>query len=195
MGCHLISTTVPPATIDISGVTADVTAIKAVTDNLPESGALTTIDANIDAIKLVTDALPGVPTSLVGYGATSSDVATAPGTSVNVGWLTANVYATAVVDITSSSGYLMLAFANRTATLTNSAVLTVRITIDGTAFEITDGLNTSTINFACCAVGFASASGVTFDYLRFKTSLKIEVKSSAAQASGKVNAIYMYMLD
>ena len=39
-------------------IDTEVAAIKAVTDAIPDSGALTTIDSNIDAVKAVTDVLP-----------------------------------------------------------------------------------------------------------------------------------------
>ena len=58
-GLTALATAAALATVDTEVGTIDtvVDAIKAVTDVLPDSGALTTIDGNVDAIKVITDAL------------------------------------------------------------------------------------------------------------------------------------------
>ena len=151
-----------------------------------------TIAGRIDAS--ISSVAEKAPASLVGYGAYGSEQS-GHGTTTTLGALSANTYAAAVIDITAASGWLRMALAYRGSTLTNHAQLTMRVTIDGTAFEITDGVTTDTATTAMYAVGYATASALTLDRVRFRSSLKIEVKASTVQASGKVKAKYIYTVD
>jgi len=71
-------------------MSGEVTAIKAVTDVLPDAGALTTMSGEVTAIKAVTDALP---------------TATAIGTTfwIKKTMISSNILESAAVDITSVS--------------------------------------------------------------------------------------------
>jgi len=202
VGCDLISTTVPPTTVDVSALatssalaTVDtvVDAIKAVTDNLPESGALTTIDSNIDAIKLVTDALPGACSDVIlDLSKLHSNLhLNAPGiTTANITG-SAATYATAL-NVTVP-GYLWWASCHR-GTGFSAGTLNIRVTLDGSVVALSANASTGTTQGDGCVVvgGFSNSTAVLMP-LRFNTSLVIEVISSVAQSGGgDMYANYIY---
>lgn len=132
-----------------------------------------------------------VTSSINGGQATQDGLNGAPGTKVSAGTLTANTWAT-VVDITSGKGFLKFACAYRDTASWASGDLDMRVTIDGTVVITVDGSSSTTQNRGCVAVGFYDAAIAAFDQLRFKTSLKIEVRSSAGQTAAYAAVKYLY---
>lgn len=211
----MISTTVPPTTLDISGLatTADlstlataanlatvdtvVDAIKAVTDNLPNSGALTNLDVAVSSVKdkgqanlvretaWTTVAVFAFANETQGYG-----------DAYTTGTLDIAEYpATPLLSLTAA-GWLYLVVTYRNASF-SSGTLSTRITIDGDVWDVvTDSASTTQYaGHVALGVGPGGSGVITPLRVRFNTSLKVEVASSVAQTSGKATSRIMYSLD
>lgn len=182
MGCDLISTTVPPTTVDVSA--------------LATASDLATVDANVDAIKLVTDALPGACSDLI---ANISETQTnlhfyAPGVTTASITGSANTYATALS--VTVPGFLWWASCHRGSGF-SAGTLNIRVTLDGAVAALSANASTGTTQGdGCVAVGIMSGTTPILMPLRFNTSLKIEVISSVAQSGGgDMYANYIYTVD
>lgn len=193
----MISTTVPPSTTDISSLatasalaTVDtvVDAIKAVTDNLPNSGALTNLDA---AISSVYPAQTGIYVS--GEDTTGLDTLS-PG--VRSASITGSATTLTVLDITSAAGILWWASCWRGSGY-DGGTLNIKVTIDGSVAVLTTSASTATtLGLGVIGVGAASNSTAILMPIRFTASMKVELICSTAQ-SGASNAFgnTIYTLD
>lgn len=118
-------------------------AVKAVTDAIPDSGALTTINGNVDAIKVITDAL-----TAAGAANLALSAAGIIGGTAQTGTLSTTVMTT---DLT---GYANDELIGRVVVWTGG-------TADGQASEITDYASASgTVTYT--AITTAPANGDTF---------------------------------
>lgn len=179
MGCHLISTTVPPTTVDVSA--------------LATSSALATVDTVVDAIKVVTDALPGACSDVIAKISQhhSSLNTIAPGIETASIAGGAGVYVEALN--VSVPGYLWWASACRGSSFA-SGTLNMRVTIDGNVAALSaDATVGTTSGTGVVVVGYISNSTAMLMPIRFNTSLKLEVISSVAQSGGgDMYANYIY---
>lgn len=199
----MISTTVPPTTVDVSGLatssalaTVDtaVDAIKAVTDNLPNSGALTNLDVAVSSVKpkpqanMVRDTAwssvaIGLPADLDGLGA----IYNAPAT-MNAGQYYELLSVTA-------AGWLYLVVTARNSSF-SSGTLSTRITVDGDVWDVITDTGTATAGNGHVAHGVMSGVVIIPIAARFDTSVKVEIASSVAQStSSRAFSRILYSLD
>lgn len=207
----MISTTVPPTSVDVSGlatssalatvdtvvdsILVDTAAIKAVTNNLPNSGALTNLDVAVSSVKrkaqvnLVRDT--AVSTRTLFTGANGSE---GHGAVYTAGTITAPTYVE-LMSVTAA-GWLYLVVTYRESTFA-SGTLSTRITIDGDVWDVVTDSTSTTQYAGHVALGVVSDDSKVIIPLamRFDTSMKVEVVSSVNQSAGRVSARILYSLD
>lgn len=178
--------------------------LNAAIDSRASQSSVTTISGNVDSIKtkvdtnldvLVSSVKVKAPASMTpGNGTWANWCNSAPGPAISAPALTANVFSTDLVNI-SGGGFLKFCLAYRGYSAANCE-LTTRLIIDGVTIDFAEGSSTSSDYYGRAAVGyFHETYGCAFDLVRFNSSLKIQVRSSAGQTSGKVQLKSVYQVD
>ena len=206
----MISTTVPPTTVDVSGlatssavatidtvvdsILVDTAAIKAVTNNLPNSGALTNLDVAVSSVKLQPQTAIYRETTVSLYSWSTSSAREKLGYEITSPAITASAWPASPLFSITDSGFLWYVAAYRRTGFT-SATLSSRITIDGTVWTfVTDGTS-ATSGDGHIAHGMGSDTVPVPMMIRFNTSLKIELTSSSNQDAGDCAIRVVYSLD